>query len=163
MNYLEQLAAEWYEYRGYFVRRNVLVGKRPNGGWECELDVVAFHPQQRHLVHVEPSMDADSWSIREARFRKKFDAGKRYIPKLFSGFDVPADIEQVFLLGLGACTNNPVVGGGRVVPVSQFMKEIVDLLRTRRVEKQAVPEQFPRLRTIQFVCQHEQSLFRRSP
>ena len=26
-NYLEQLVAEWYEYQGYFVRRNVLVGK----------------------------------------------------------------------------------------------------------------------------------------
>ena len=27
-NFLEQLVTEWYEYRGYFVRRNVPVGKR---------------------------------------------------------------------------------------------------------------------------------------
>ena len=26
MNFLEELVAEWYEYQGYFVRRNVLVG-----------------------------------------------------------------------------------------------------------------------------------------
>jgi hypothetical protein len=26
-NYLEQLIAEWYEHKGFFVRRNVLVGK----------------------------------------------------------------------------------------------------------------------------------------
>ena len=41
-NYLEQMIAVWYEYRGFFVRRNVLVGKRPKGGYECELDVVAY-------------------------------------------------------------------------------------------------------------------------
>lgn len=42
-NHLEQLVAEWYEHSGYFVRRNVLVGLRRNGGYECELDVVAFN------------------------------------------------------------------------------------------------------------------------
>jgi hypothetical protein len=28
VNFLEQLVAEWYEYDGYFIRRNVKVGKR---------------------------------------------------------------------------------------------------------------------------------------
>jgi hypothetical protein len=39
-NHLEALVAEWYEVRGYFVRRNVQVGKRPKGGYECEFDIV---------------------------------------------------------------------------------------------------------------------------
>ena len=102
MNHLEQLVAEWHEYQGYFVRRNVHVGKRGDGGWECELDVVAFHPGKKHLIHVEPSMDADSWPRREERFRKKFDIGKKHIPNLFSGIDIPTDIEQIALLGLEA-------------------------------------------------------------
>lgn len=59
-NYLEQLAAEWYEYQGYFVRRNIRVGLRKQGGYEGELDVVAFHPGRVALVHIETSMDADS-------------------------------------------------------------------------------------------------------
>ena len=63
-NFLEQLVAEWYEFRGYFVRRNINVGPRARGS-ESELDVVAFHPTKRHLVHIEPSMDAHSWK-REA-------------------------------------------------------------------------------------------------
>ena len=46
-NHLESLVAEWYEFRGYFVRRNVPVGKRPKGGYDCELDIVAFHPEQK--------------------------------------------------------------------------------------------------------------------
>ncbi len=36
-NFLEQLVAEWYEHQGYFVRRNVQVGKRTKGGYEGEL------------------------------------------------------------------------------------------------------------------------------
>lgn len=30
--HLEQLVAEWLEYKGFFVRTNVKVGKRPPGG-----------------------------------------------------------------------------------------------------------------------------------
>lgn len=60
VNFLEQLVAEWYEFRGYFVRRNVRVGPLVKGGHESELDVVAFHPEKKRLVHVEPSMDAHS-------------------------------------------------------------------------------------------------------
>jgi hypothetical protein len=76
-NFLEQLVSEWLEYQGYFIRQNVKVGKLPKGGWEGELDIVAFHPVTRHLVHYEPSTDADSWARREERFEKKFDAGKK--------------------------------------------------------------------------------------
>jgi len=67
-NFLEQLVAEWYEYRGYFVRRNIAVGRRTKGGYECELDIVALDPVRRHLVHIEPSMDAESWEKRERSF-----------------------------------------------------------------------------------------------
>ncbi len=75
-NFLEQLTAEWYEFRGYFVRRNIHVGPRERCGWECELDVVAFDPKRKHLIQIEPSMDADPWETRERRFRKKFEAGQ---------------------------------------------------------------------------------------
>ena len=61
-------------YRGHFVRRNILVGKRDKGGHECELDVVAFNPETQRLVHVKPSMDANTWVVREARYAKKFEA-----------------------------------------------------------------------------------------
>lgn len=162
MNHLEQLVAEWYEYQGFFVRRNVHVGKRPSGGWECELDVVAFHPAERLLVHVEPSMDTDSWEKREIRYRKKFEAGRKYIPELFSGLEVPERIEQIALFGFGSKANNTTLGGGCVWLVSDLLREITRALRPLRIEKAAVPEQFPLLRTIQFVCQYERGLFERT-
>ena len=43
MDHLEQLAAEWYEHRGYFLRRNIRVGRRDLGG-------VAEH--RTHVVRV---------------------------------------------------------------------------------------------------------------
>jgi len=66
-NHLEQLVAEWYEFRKYFVRRNINVGKRPQGGYECELDIVAFHPELKKIAHIETSLDADSWKEREEK------------------------------------------------------------------------------------------------
>lgn len=159
MNHLEQLVAEWYEYCGYFVRRNVMVGPRANGGYECELDVVAFSPEQNHLVHVEPSMDAHTWEKRRARFQKKFDAGRRFIPPLFAGITVPAQIDQIALLGFGSNANVKELGGGRVATVAEFLEEISHDLCNRKLSKAAVSEQFPLLRTIQYCCEHRNRLF----
>lgn len=163
MNHLEQLAAEWYEYQGYFVRRNVLVGKLSSGGWECELDVVAFHPAKMHLVHIEPTMDTHSWSKRESRYLKKFQAGRRYIPFMFAGMGAPESIDQIALLGLGSKKNHQTLAGGKVMLISDLLAEVTDELKLKRVETEIVPELFPLLRTIQFVCQHQSKLFAREP
>jgi hypothetical protein len=157
MNHLEQLVAEWYEYRGYFIRRNIQVGPRPKGGYECELDVVAFHPTQNHLVHIEPSMDADSWAKREARYTKKFEAGRKYIPGLFKGIDLPDDIEQIALLGFASNSNVKKLAGGRVMTTSELFVEIVSEISGKKVAKAAIPEQYPLLRTLQFACEHRKA------
>ncbi len=157
MNHLEQLVAEWYEYRGYFVRRNIQVGPRSKGGYECELDVVAFHPTKHHLVHIEPSMDADSWAKREARYTKKFEAGRKYIPALFEGIDLPNDIEQIALLGFASNRNVKTLAGGRVMTTSELFVEIVSEISGKKVAKAAVPEQYPLLRTLQFACEHRKA------
>lgn len=113
-NFLEQLIAEWYEYQGYFVRRNIKVGKLEKGGYEGELDVVAYDPQNRKLVHLEPSMDADSWENRERRYTKKFDAGKKYIPRLFEGFGELPEIKQIAVFAFGNTKSHAKIGGGSV-------------------------------------------------
>lgn len=151
-NFLEQLVAEWYEYQGYFVRRNVLVGKRAKGGYECELDVVAFHPQKKHLAHIEPSLDALSWEAREARFKRKFEAGRRYIPAVFRGLDVPSEIEQVAVLMFASTRNVKSIGGGRVLLVSELLQAILGELRSKHPAREAVPESLPLLRAFQLVA-----------
>ncbi len=79
MNHLENIIRQYYEWQGYIVRGNVRGGRLPKGGWAGELDIVADHPQTNHLLHLEPSLDADSWAKREERFKKKFAAGRRHI------------------------------------------------------------------------------------
>jgi hypothetical protein len=160
MNYLEELVSEWYEFQGYFVRRNVLVGKRPEGGYAGELDVVAFHPQTRRLIHIEPSMDADSWAKREVRFRRKFDLGRKHIPGLFRGLNIPKDVDQIALLQFASKKNHGTLGGGRIVLVGELLVEILAGLRGRRVASAAVPEDKPILRTLQFVAENRDVAFR---
>jgi len=153
-NYLEQLIAEWYEYQNYVVRRNVRVGKRKTGGYECELDIVAFHAGKPHLIHLEPSMDADSWATREKRFSRKFAAGRRYIPDLFPGFRLPKKLEQVAVFAVGSKKNRQTLAGGKILLVRELIEEIFTNLLDKSVMSEAVPEQFPLLRTLQFVGEY---------
>lgn len=150
MNHLEQLISEWYEFRGYFVRRNIMVCKRKKGGYKGELDIVAFNSEKNHLIHIEPSSDANSWAKREKNFRKKFDVGKRYITsEIFPGFKLPT-IEQWAVLP-ASDTNHKTIGGGKVVPIKKLYQMITKYIKENGPpETNAIPEQFPLLRTIQF-------------
>jgi len=157
-NYLEQLAAEWYEYSGYFVRRNVLVGPKVGGGFEAELTILAVHLGQRTVVHVEPSMDAHSWDKREKRYRARFDAGRQFIPGLLGDFDLAGDIRQIALIGLGSRINHPTLGGGEVLTLPDFLAEIIASVGTVTEASGAVGQQYPILRTLQFVADNRRAL-----
>ncbi len=158
-NFLEQLVAEWYQYRGYFVRRNVPVGRRSKGGYEVELDVVAFNPATRRVAHIEPSLDSESWATRERRFRKKFDAGREHIPALFPGYEVPEEIEQIAILIFASKANHPTLGGGQVLLVSDLMREIMEELSDKKSSENAVPEHHALLRTLQLVVEYRKKVF----
>jgi hypothetical protein len=148
-NFLEQLVAEWYEYQGFFVRRNVLVGTRAQGGHEGELDVVAFHPVKNRLVHVETSIDSDSWAEREERFSRKFRVGRERIRTLFEGFQTLPEIEPIALFVFGSAKGHPTIGGGRVQLIGELLSEIRAKI-PKDVAKSVIPEQYMILRTLQF-------------
>jgi len=161
-NYLEQLAAEWYEYKGYFVRRNVRVGPRAAGGHEGELDVVAYDPSIPKLLHVETSMDADSWAERERRCMRKFQTGEKYIRALFHGISAKTPIEKIAVFGLGSKKNHQIVGGGTIMLIDEFVAYILAELATVSWSSRAVPEQYPLVRTLQVVSHFRASLFKAS-
>ena len=159
MNFLEQLVAEWYEFQGYFLRQNVWVGKLPKGGYECELDIVAFHPEKKHLVQIEPSMDASSWAERERRYSKKFKAGRKYIPALFSGIDIPEEIEQIALFVFASKKNRQTIAGGKIMLASEIFEQIFSSIKDRSIFSNTIPEQLPILRSLQFVAQYKNKIF----
>lgn len=150
MTFLEQLVAEWYAYRGFFVRTNVKFGKRPAGGYEGEIDVAAFDPKTKRLIHIETSTDADSWTERKKRFTKKFGDAKRHYKEIFDfQFD---SIENQAIVGFSRKTLNDIDFGSNieVVLVPEFVQEITQFLTSLSPMKSAVPEGYPLLRVIQF-------------
>jgi hypothetical protein len=153
-NHLEALVNEWYEFQGYFVREDVRVGPLPRGGFEGQLDIVAFHPEQKLLVHVEPSLDADGWPKRERRYKKRFEAGQKYIPTLFPGIPIPTQIDQIALFVFNCGRKRTHVGGGRVLYIGDFMAEVRKGIDRRKIDSAAIPEKFPLLRTLQFAAQY---------
>lgn len=154
MNFLEQLVSEWYSYRGYYVRTNVKVGKREAGGYEGELDVVAFHPETKEIVHVETSMGAPSWDERRGEFARKFELGRRYIPELFSF--TKQRPTQVAVFGFPRTTRDRQLLGEdvQVYLMPQLIGEIAEELSQTTVETGAIPETFRLLRAMQFALDY---------
>lgn len=72
MNFLEELVAEFFEYRGYFIMRNKMLDKLSGGGRKGEIDILAYNPTDNQVVHIETSSDSASWDDRYKRFKKNF-------------------------------------------------------------------------------------------
>ena len=150
MNHLEALTAEWLDYNGYFVRTSVKVGKRAKGGWDGELDVVGFHSARGHFLHVECSIDANTWKDREKTFERKFAMGRKHARDLFSGIELPTALDQVVVHGYAsAADQHRGLGGGRLVTSQELTAEIMTGIPAT-TWKNAVPENYPLLRTLQF-------------
>ncbi len=113
------------------------------------MDIVAFHPRTKVMVHLEASTDADSWTERSRRFSKKFaDAQKYYSQLLKFGYQ---SVEEVAIVGWGRSVPAGISFSHGVVikTLPQFVSEITDVLRQRDPAKEAVPEHWPLLRAIQ--------------
>jgi Holliday junction resolvase-like predicted endonuclease len=149
MNFLEQIVAEWYAYKGYFVRTNIKFGKLRQGGWKGEIDVAAYNPQTKDFVHIETSTDADSWPKRKERFRRKFRNAAKYYCELFP-FKINK-IQKIALVGFSKPKIKPSFGDSiKVVLLPEFFREITNELRKKNPMQVAIPENYPLLRAIQF-------------
>ena len=115
-----------------------------------ELDVVGFHPKTGDLIHLEPSLDALSWEKRENRYRKKFEAGRKYILReLFSWLPQETRLRQ-FAIFISHPKGRETLGGGSVLSIDEFMAEVAERIRNRgKMSTDAIPEQFGLLRTLQ--------------
>jgi hypothetical protein len=150
MSHLETLIAEYLEWQGFLIRRNTKVGRLAHGGWEMELDVVGFHPQSGTLVHYEPSIDALSWEIRESRYRKKFEAGRKFILKeMFPWLPTSTALQQVAVFPTHP-RGRDTLAGGVIISIDELMAEIkAKVTACGPMNRNAISEQYPLLRTIQ--------------
>jgi hypothetical protein len=150
MRHLEALISEYLEWQGYFIRRNTKVGRLTHGGWEMELDIVGFHPQTRDVIHYEPSIDALSWSSREARYLKKFAAGRKYIlTTLFPWLPKTTPVRQVAVF-VSHPEGRDTIAGGSIMSIDELMADIrAKVVLKGAMARNAVSEQYPLLRTLQ--------------
>lgn len=160
MDYLEQLVGEWYEYQGYFVRHDLWVGLELDGTYEAELNVVAFHPIHNRLVHIESCLDCLEWKEREQHFRLKFEAGRKYLHRMF-GFEPRTPLEQIAVIALaeGLDPHRRTVAGVTILQLPELLAEVVAKLSTFNVASCLIPEQWPLLRTLQFAVEYRDTIF----
>lgn len=163
VNFLEELVAEWFEYSGYIVKRNERVGRRSEGGYAGELDVVAFNPTKNHLIHIETSTDAASWATRESRFLRKFTVGAQYISTLFTGLPIPGpnEIEKRAIFAFGSDRKHKTIGGGKVQLAEDFILDVLGSLKQTSILSNAVPEKYTILRTLQMITEHRAKVVKR--
>lgn len=150
MNFLESLVSEWYEYNGYFVRTNPRARKRKRGGWDIELDVLAYLPSEQKLLHIETSSDANSWSERKERFtKKKFILSIGEYGKLI-GHKIKK-IDKIAIVGWTRSTNVYLNWGNdiQVLLIPIFLAQITKKLKSIDPMHEAVPESYPLLRAMQ--------------
>lgn len=150
MNFLESLAAEWYAIQGYFVRTNIKANRRPNGGYDNEIDVLALEPGSGKLVHLEASWDAMTWEKREMRYlSKKFV----FIPDQYAEIVgvMPTSIQKRAIIGTSRTQPKEVWGADiEVTTVPNFIAEIAAEMKQRHPMRDVVPETYPCLRSFQF-------------
>lgn len=152
MAHLEVLVAEYLDWKGMLVKRNVKVGHRGSkGGWDGELDVVGYDPNEKYIVHYELSLDANSWAEREAKYIKKMESGKKYIlTELFSWLPPDTRLEQFAVFPIiGSRTS---LAGANLVAVDDLVQRIASEVRNHGLAaRKAVPELYPLLRIVQLV------------
>ncbi len=151
MNFLEKLTAEWYQYKGLLVRTNIKFGKnaRGKGGYVGEMDVVAYDPNTKTLLHIETSTDSDTRAKREKRFKRKFEDARRYYLQVFPFKNT---LKQIAVVSFrNSVSKDMNFGPGvEIKTIPQFVREIVDELKIKDPRKDAISETYPLLRAIQF-------------
>lgn len=150
MSHLEQLIVEYLDWQGYLVRRNVKVGRLKHGGWEMELDVVAYNPSSQDLVHYEPSLDAHKWEIREQRFTKKFLAAQTYaLSEIFGWLPATTSLRQIAVLPSHP-KGRDILANATLISIDELIAEIRGkVISCGPANKNAISEIYPLLRTMQ--------------
>lgn len=152
MNHLEALIAQYLEWQGFFVRTNIRVGKRVKGGFEGELDIVAFYPgTPERVLHLEASLAATSRKAFEKSLEKKLDVGRRQVfTEVLPWLTDPRFRLEQFAVLPALPGGERRLGGAVLITVDELLGEIrARIGRKGKTFGSAIPERYPLLRTIQ--------------
>ena len=151
-NHLETLIFQYYDWKGWVVKKNVKVGRLGRCGYAGELDVVVYDHDSDKVLHYEPSTDASKWEQRDVKYKRKFDLGKKHIPKeVFPWLKPGFTLEQIAVF-FNAPDSRKDFQGGTAISIDALVKMIRDDIEKQgRAGKKAIPEQYDLLRMVQLV------------
>ncbi|WP_369978623.1 hypothetical protein [Xanthomonas bundabergensis] len=115
-----------------------------------ELDVLAYNPKTQDLVHYEPSLDAHTWDMREARFAKKFSAAKKYVfSEVFGWLPPETPVRHIAVLPSHP-KGRDTLGEAALLSIDELLAEIRSAVaKCGPARSNAISEIYPLLRTIQ--------------
>lgn len=136
------------------MRTNIKYGKRPKGGYIGEIDVAAFNPSGKRLLHIETSTDSHSWEERKQRFLKHFTKAQGRYREVFH-FKI-REIRHIAIVGFNTKKPDQAQFGNdiEVIMVPDFIQKIAQELRKHTPLEKAVPESYPLLRAIQYAVNY---------
>ena len=150
-NVLEELAKEYYEYiKEYFVRTNIRFDKRKEkGGYKGEIDILAYVPNERKLIHLECSMSADRNDAGFKKAEEKFPDNLDY-KNLYPDNTLNIEkVEKIFILKQTKERNDvKMPEGKKPMNLGAFIREIYNSINTDIMNK-IIPEAYPLVRTMQ--------------
>ena len=157
VNFREQLIAEWYELRGYFVRTNE---KWPDGHGRRrseDMDVLALCPTTRKLIHIETtSSEYKNW-VEKYRGRKFHSDDSFYMENFHAD-----SVQRVAIVGSGAGPNDNAAKKLKdhnitLQSFGQLYEEIEEKIRDDwwPETKKAIPETLPILKGIQYALRYQ--------
>ncbi len=163
-NFLEQLISEYFEYNGYFTKSNIKIRKRNRGGYDREIDILAYCPKNDYVYHIETSFALVGWEREIEIFKKKFDIKiVEYADilglnperiKIFKRaiiLEVPKKDRKNKKIEFQSKTD------AKLLSIGEFMDIVKYKLQKFKPINKAVPQNLPLLRAIQFVL-HSESL-----
>ncbi|WP_297453939.1 hypothetical protein [Persephonella sp.] len=157
-NFLEELIYEYLDFKGCFVKRNIKLRKREKGGFDREIDILALDTRNCIVYHIETSFATNkSWDQTIENFkRKKFDIKKKEYAQL-----VGLEAHEIQIVKVAILLNVPKQKEKRdlfeketkskLYSIKEIMEEIKSPITSKDPLKEAIPEKYPLLRTIQFI------------
>jgi len=142
MNVFEQLVSEWYEYQGYFVRRNNTIG-------HAELDALAYLPDKRLVVHIETGKDAETGPSVDAKILRKM----RFLPAEYArALNCQVDdVKKIAIYGWQRTKAKPrQLGDVTVITLADFVRDINDTLKRLNTRVETITQNYPLLSAMQW-------------
>lgn len=156
-NSLEKLAVEWYNYKGFYVKRNVYFGTSQKGGVEGEIDVFAYHPKTKEAIHIEAAVP-ESYKKTGEHHKRKFESAQKYY-KAFFNVD-PNSVKRISLILTGSQPKQTSiekiesVASSKFIHIKDLINEIIEEMKNLDENSMnIVKETYPLLRLI-YILSH---------